>query len=274
MTWTILALVVAIALYMFGGMLVGHDPKKQTSPLGFIAKKSIKLLAIILMIVGVARLWTPYYLTSVNPGIIMEMVKGAKAAEQGKSSDGVKKYVRKHAGEMMKNAPVIGNSEAKKTIFLFTDYSCPYCRRVHGELVKVLEADKDVKVVIKNFSIHGVLSDAPAKAMIAAKMQGCDTTKLNAALMEKNYWPVDLQKAGESEIEKTILKNVLEMAKKAGCDADKLKSDLESEVVASELAQVRELAQEFGVQGTPFLIVGDQAFPGAIPASQIQSALK
>lgn len=274
MTWTILALVIAVALYMFGGMLIKHDPKQPKNMTRFIVKKTAGLVAVVLLIIGVSRLWTPYYLTSVNPGILREMLNAMQTAEQQNNGAEIKKHVKKHGGDMAKNAPILGDSEAKKTIFVFTDYSCPYCRRVNSELQKVLKEDKDVRVVIKNFSIHGVLSDGPARAMIATKIQGCDASALNGFLMEKNYWPEDLRSQDQSVLEKAIMKNVLAAAKKAGCDVPKLEADMKSDVVEQELAQVAELSQKFQISGTPFLIVGDQAFPGAISASQIQQALK
>ena len=43
--------------------------------------------------------------------------------------------------------------------------------------------------------------------------------------------------------------------------------------VAREMANVRDLAQRFEITGTPFLIINGQAFPGAIPANQIKTAL-
>ncbi|MDR0967893.1 MAG: thioredoxin domain-containing protein [Rickettsiales bacterium] len=273
MALTILVLLIAIALFMFGGMLVKHDPKKQPNLQKMLVKKSIKLVALVLLIVGVARIWTPIYLTSTNPGIVMDMVRGAQAAEQEKMTTGIKKHVKKYGDEMMKNAPIIGNKDAKKTIYVFTDYSCGYCRRLNGELENLLKTEKDVRVVLKNLSNHGLLSDAAAKAMVASKVQGCDSEKLNHILMEKNYWPSDL-KQDPAKIEKTILKNVLAAAQKAGCDIDKMNADMDGEVVAAELAETRAVSQEFGIQGTPFVIVGDQAFPGAVPESTIREALK
>ena len=41
MTWTILVLVVAIALYMFGGMLIAQDSKKPSAK-SILAKKAKK----------------------------------------------------------------------------------------------------------------------------------------------------------------------------------------------------------------------------------------
>ena len=63
------------------------------------------------------------------------------------------------------------------------------------------------------------------------------------------------------------------MAEKAGLDVKKLEADMNGPVVAREMAQVRELAERFQIGGTPFLIIGDQAYPGAIPYEQIIKAL-
>ena len=65
----------------------------------------------------------------------------------------------------------------------------------------------------------------------------------------------------------------MKYAEEAGLDTKQLKTDMNGEVVARELANVRDLAQIFEISGTPFLIVNEQAFPGAIPASQIKAAL-
>lgn len=273
MTWTILALVIAIALYMFGPMLIKHDPKKQKTMPQMIAGKSIKLLAIALLVVGLMRLWTPYYLTSANPGILRDMVNGMQAQEQQNSGAEIKKYIKKHGDEMTKNAPILGNRDAKKTIFVFTDYSCPYCRRVHGELKRVIKDDPNVRVVVKNFVVHGPLSDAPARAVIAAKLQGDDkAAALDAALMDAEYYTQSDLK-DQSKIDEKITKNVMKLAKKVGLDVDQLQKDMNGPVVARELGQVRDLAQRFQIGGTPFLIVNDNVFPGAVPYDQIMNAL-
>ena len=52
-----------------------------------------------------------------------------------------------------------------------------------------------------------------------------------------------------------------------------IEKDVKGEVVAREMANVRDLAQRFEITGTPFLIIGEEAFPGAIPAAKINEAL-
>ncbi len=272
MTWTILVLVLAIALFMFGGMLLKQNGKNVSTG-AIMAKKAIKLVSIMLVAGCVCRLFVPYYLTSVNPAIIQEMVTAMQEQQNAEKNKEIRKFVRSNSDTMLADAPVMGNPEAKKTIFVWTDFSCPYCRRVHGELDRVLNNRDDVRVVIKNFTIHGALSDAPAQAVIAAKLQNPEkAAALTDMLMTREYYSQDDMK-DQSKLGEKVEKNVLKFAAEAGLDVDQLKRDMAGEVVARELANTRELAQRFEINGTPFLIIGEQAFPGAIPYNQIIEAL-
>lgn len=273
MTWTVLVLVVGILLFLFGGMLLPKGNEKKPSTGKIVLKKSITLISIILISGSMCRLYMPYYLTAVNPAIVQEMVNGMQEQQQAEKNKQIRKFVRSEGEQMMRDAPVLGNRDAKKTIYVWTDFSCPYCRRVHGEIERVLANRDDTRVVIKNFSIHGPLSDAPAKAVIAANIQDPEKAAvLTNMLMTREFYTQDDLK-DQSKLAETVEANVMKMAKEAGLDTDKLKEDMKGEVVARELRNVRDLAQRFEISGTPFLIIGEQAFPGAIPASQIEAAL-
>ncbi len=272
MIWTILVLVLAIALFLFGGMLVKADAKKPTTG-SILTKKIVKLVSVLLIAGSVCRLYTPYYLTSVNPAILQEMVEAMQKQQEEEKNKLVRKFVRDHGDEMAIDAPILGNPEAENTIYVWTAASCGYCRRVHGELDRVLKERDDVRVVIKNFSIHGVMSDGPARAMIAAKLQGNDkAAKFVDMVMTREYRPQD--EKDQDKLAEKIQKNLMKFAEEAGLDTAKLAEDMNGEVVARELGNVRDLAQRFEITGTPFLIINEQAFPGAIPAAQILNALK
>lgn len=270
---TVLILIAAIALYMFGGMFFKQDGKK-TSAMDIVLHKGVSALAIVLIAGCVCRLWTPVYLINTNPVILQEMVQSMQAQQEKEKGKVVRKYVAKHMEDMIGNAPIAGNVDAKKTIFLWSDYSCPYCRRVHGELARVLSERDDVRLVLKNFSIHGPLSDAPAKAVIAAKIQdNAKAAKLDELLMAKEYYSQDDLK-DQAKLPEKIQASVMKLAKEAGLDTKKLAADMEGDVVKAELQNVRELAQRFEISGTPYLIIGTEAFPGAIPYAKIIEALK
>ncbi len=273
MTWTILVLVVGVLLYLFGGMLLPKGDEKKPSAGKVVAKKCISVIAIILIAGSMCRLYTPYYLTAINPAIVQEMVNGMQEQQQAEKNKQIRKFVRSEGDKMMRDAPILGNRDAKKTIYVWTDFSCPYCRRVHGEIERVLADRDDTRVVIKNFSIHGPLSDGPARAVIAANMQDpAKAAELTNMLMTREFYTQDDLK-DQDKIAEKVEANVMKMAAEAGLDTEQLKKDMNSDVVARELRNVRDLAQRFEISGTPFLIIGEQAFPGAIPAAQIETAL-
>ena len=273
MTWTILVLVVGILLFLFGGMLLPKNNDKKSAAGNVVLGKCINLIAIILIMGSVCRLYTPFYLTKIIPIIVQEMVTGMQEQQQAEKNKQIRKAVRSEGDKMMRDAPILGNRDAKKTIYVWTDFSCPYCRRVHGELERVLADRDDTRVVIKNFSIHGPLSDGPARAVIAANLQDPEkAAKLTNMLMTREFYTQDDLK-DQSKLADKVEANVMKMAKEVGLDTEKLKEDMNGEVVARELRNVRDLAQRFEINGTPFLIVGEQAFPGAVPADQIEAAL-
>ena len=232
-----------------------------------IAQQFMAAVAVIMMVGGACRLFVPYYLVKVNPAIVQDMVTGMQEQQ-------VREILEEEGDNMMRRAPVLGNREdAKKTIYVWTDFSCPYCRRVHGELARVMADRDDVRVVVKNFSIHGPLSDAPARAVIAAKLQDpAKAAELTDMLMTREFYTQDDLK-DQSKIAEKVEANVMKMAKEVGLDTEKLKEDMKGSEVAEEMREVRDLAQRFEISGTPFLLVEGQAFPGAVPAATIEEAL-
>jgi len=277
MTLTILLLLAAIALFLFAGKIVNTEGK-DVAPIMHLAKKGVKLLSVILLIIGVNRtgFGTKYYMVDGNPGILQVMVQNMQAGErerQAREQERVNRevpaYVKSHGDEMQKWAPILGNPNATKTIYVFSAADCPYCRRVHGEFVKLLAEDKDVKIVVKNFPVHGEISDIPGRWVIAAKLQGNDkAVKLYEKIMANEYWAPDRSSA-------SINANIEKYAKSvSGLDVAKLKKDLSGEAVSGELAQVSDLVQKFNVTGTPFLIIGNKVVPGYVPVAEIKNALK
>lgn len=275
--WTIIAtfiFVFGVLLFVFSGFMPLFGDSKKISVGKIIAQQFMAAVAVIMMVGGACRLFVPYYLVKVNPAIVQDMVTGMQEQQEREKEIAIRKVMEEEGDNMMRRAPVLGNREdAKKTIYVWTDFSCPYCRRVHGELARVMADRDDVRVVVKNFSIHGPLSDAPARAVIAAKLQDpAKAAELTDMLMIREFYTQDDLK-DQSKIAEKVEANVMKMAKEVGLDTEKLKEDMKGSEVAEEMREVRDLAQRFEISGTPFLLVEGQAFPGAVPAATIEEAL-
>jgi len=64
----------------------------------------------------------------------------------------------------LKNALVMGNSNAKHKVVIFTDPECPFCAKLHKEIKKILKKRNDIAFYIKLFPLKFLHKDAYRKA--------------------------------------------------------------------------------------------------------------
>lgn len=53
----------------------------------------------------------------------------------------------------VKNSVVLGNPDGKKKLFVFTDPDCPFCSKLHHELVRLIYMEPDLTIYIKLFPL-------------------------------------------------------------------------------------------------------------------------
>ena len=204
-----------------------------------------------------------------NPEVLVDASKKLQENERERQAEASKEAVKNITADDATTAPIVGNADGKVVIYEFFDYNCGYCKHGNNVLNEVLNAQKDVKVVLKNFPIFGEMSITPAKASIAAKEQGIEKMKaFHNALFKANLRPTS-----DKDVEKQVENAVFEVAKKAGLDVAKLKKDMTASVVEEELLKTRKLAEKLGIQGTPAFVIGNQFFPGYIEANVMMDAI-
>jgi protein-disulfide isomerase len=185
-----------------------------------------------------------------NPDVIMEVQQALEAKMEAQQAEKIKSAIKDNADEIFRrsSAPVAGNPKGDVTVVEFFDYNCGYCKRGFAEIAKLIDKDKNVKLVLKELPILSKGSEEAARVALAAKAQG-------------KYWEVHralLESRGQAN-EAAALK----LAERFGLDMAKLKKDMDSAEVKAEIQKVRELAQKMGIQGTPHFLIGDKSIPGA-----------
>jgi protein-disulfide isomerase len=155
-------------------------------------------------------------------------------------------------------APVAGNPKGDVTIVEFMDYNCGYCKRSLPDVMKLVESDKNLRVVIKEFPILGPTSITASRAALAAGKQG-KYKELHVALMS--------HKGALSD------EAIFELAKSAGLDVDKLKADMEDKTIAARIEQNHQLASMLGIDGTPAFVIDQQLIPGALGYEALAAAI-
>ncbi|MDN3719546.1 thioredoxin domain-containing protein [Roseibium salinum] len=61
----------------------------------------------------------------------------------------------------------MGNPEGSVTLVEFFDYNCGYCKRAHADMVRLIEEDPDLRVVLKEFPVLGQGSVEAAQVAVA-----------------------------------------------------------------------------------------------------------
>jgi len=137
------------------------------------------------------------------------------------------------------------------TVVEFSDYNCPYCRRMEPVLNALVAADPKVRIVYRDWPIFGPASREAARAAVASQWQGKHAAFHEALLTS----PARLDSAG-----------IKAAAAKAKVDWPRLQRDLKTRgaEIDALLARTNAIAQAIGFNGTPALIVGSQVVAGAV----------
>jgi protein-disulfide isomerase len=156
---------------------------------------------------------------------------------------------------------VVGDPNGKITLVEFFDYRCPYCKAAEPGLEKLLAANPDVRLVLKEFPILDVedqshISEDAARDALAAIPQGRYAQVHNALLAEHHL--------DEAAIHDVLSRNGVDLAKVQALSGGKPISD--------HLAENHALARDLGIDGTPAFVIGDAVISGA-RLDDIQAAI-
>ncbi len=196
-----------------------------------------------------------------NPEVLLEVSKELEArqqAEEGKKRD---EALVANAKDIFQSGDdlVAGNPDGDVTMVEFFDYNCGWCKKGLPEVLSLLDKDKNLRLVMKEFPIFGGDSDYAAQAALASKKQG-------------KYWQFHLAMLGHEG--KVTRAAVDEIAKAQGLDMEKLKADMQAPEVAAVIARNQQVAQQLGITGTPAFVIDKKVVPGYLPADGLRAAIE
>jgi protein-disulfide isomerase len=157
-----------------------------------------------------------------------------------------------------KNQMVLGNPDGPITLVEFFDYNCTYCRRAVSDMTALLQANPDVKMVMKEFPILAEGSVEAARISVAVK-----------ELAPDKY--LDFHRELFSRPGQASTTKALEVASDLGLDTDALKAAANQADVTAGLQEVHQLATDLGISGTPSYVIGKEIVPGAIGFDGLQA---
>lgn len=138
-------------------------------------------------------------------------------------------------------SPFKGNADAPVTVVVFTDFECPYCKKLEPTLNKLYEANKnDIKVVFKNMplSFHK-MADPSHRAVMAADLQG-------------KFWEFHDRLFSSPKLSDQLITDI---ATDLGLDMVKFQKDMNSAIVRQKVQKDISDAKRAEVSGTPTVFI-------------------
>ncbi len=186
-----------------------------------------------------------------HPEVVEEALQVLEARRREEEKRRAREAVQANRDQLLNDgaSPVGGNPQGDVTVVEFFDYRCGYCKGVAPDVKKLLQEDPNVRLVYKEFPILGPESALAARAALAAHAQG-------------KYRPFhDALMAASGPL---TMPAILQLARKAGLDAAKLRLAMEAPEIRATIERNRALADALGITGTPAFVVGTELVPGAV----------
>ena len=196
-----------------------------------------------------------------NPKIVRESLEAAQRQEEQERQRRAEENYKNYINELhnIENSPYIGPKDAKITIVEFFDFNCGYCKRVAPAMMKVIQNNSDVRIILKPVAFLSATSQTAAKALLAAnELDSKNVVKFYESLL-----------SSKSSITEATINDELA---KAGYNVDEIKKAMDSEVVKKKFEAIAELSRNVEVRGVPTLIINGAPLR-AIDYDPIQRAI-
>lgn len=198
-----------------------------------------------------------------NPAVLREMVAALEAEEATAQAEADERIIAENADALFRNPDdwVGGNPDGAITLVEFLDYRCGYCKRAHPEVAALVEANDDIRLVVKEFPILGPQSTLASRFALAVKdVAGDDAyARVSDALMES-----------DAPVSEPALKR---LARDQGLDMGQVEAAMDSPAIDAHLNDTLELARALQIQGTPSFVLEDRMLRGYVPLPEMQAII-
>ncbi len=195
-----------------------------------------------------------------HPEVIVESVRSLREREETAARERAQQNLVDLREKLISdpNAPAVGAAGADVTIVEFFDYRCGYCKASLAAIQQILDEDKNVRVVFKEFPILSPESERAARAALAAHRQGKYFDLHNALMAARGSFSDD---------------QIMEIAQEVGVDLSEMRRDMDSPEIQAMLDENMALAQALDISGTPTFIIGDSLYPGALDVETLREMI-
>ncbi|MDR3494240.1 MAG: DsbA family protein [Ancalomicrobiaceae bacterium] len=159
------------------------------------------------------------------------------------------------------NQVVLGNPKGDVTLVEFFDYNCGFCKQALPDMLGLLNEDKNLRFVLKEFPVLTAGSEEAARVAIAVNKLAPDKYMEFHKRLLGSRGPANKQKA-------------MDVVAEIGLDKAKIEAmSNDVQAVLPTLQETRTIAEGLGLNGTPSYVVGRSVIPGAIGIDRLKQKI-
>jgi len=155
---------------------------------------------------------------------------------------------------------VLGNPDGDVTLVELFDYNCGYCRQSLPDLAALLDEDKNLKVILKEFPILSQGSVEAARVAVQVAESNVDYWSFHQALF-----------TARGQVDKAA---ALKAAADLGLNPVSLEMGMQTPSVSDVIQQSYKIADELKITGTPTFIIGEEIIPGAVGLDALRERIQ
>ena len=198
-----------------------------------------------------------------NPELLIEM---QSALETKRNAEVAERQVAtlQERGDSIFRSPhdlVLGNPDGDVTVVEFYDYNCGVCRRALTDMQEIVEADPNVRFVLKEWPILGPPS-----------MEAHMVSRAVARVARDRYGEFHLAMLGADE--RADGDTAMATVERMGIDTNAVQAAMNESETTGPLEDAYELAEALGIGGTPSYVIGEEVLYGAVGVEALRERIE
>jgi len=197
-----------------------------------------------------------------NPEIMLEVQSVLEQRQQQDLAQQQTDVIAQNQ-EALYSAPgqiVFGEDNAQLTVVEFFDYNCSFCQRALADMRQIIETDKNVRFVLKEFPVLGEASIEASRVSLAF-----------SKLLPERAGQFHIDLLGMPGLKDGA--RAMDLAIEMGADEATMRAEMEKSHIIESISDVYGLAEGLGITGTPSYVVGNKVVFGAVGYDQLKQEM-
>lgn len=187
---------------------------------------------------------------------------------QVKRYEGIIPYAHMKTNPYKVSGNVLGDPDAKLTVYVFTDYRCPICKAYNVITHRAAQELSGFKIVHRNLPLD---KECNKNLQVAFHQGACMLAKYSIAAEDQGrLWDLNSELFEKEPKDEVAL---LKLAKSMKFDTVKLRRDANSPETIEKLNKDIDAATELKIDGTPAIVINGKVYVGIKPYYELKEIL-